>query len=158
MRAWLATSVASAGSPALDQARRAAVLEPASTLLRNVKLENRQAKTPQSRPELQATWEQRAAGQHVDRAHVEGLQSGQRGGVQRAGEARWQERVTDALSAQGATFAERELRASVLEQGVGELGRVAGGSRTPGPLRTGRDSLLSSGSHHPAVGVAPACQ
>src|SRR5665213_2354428 len=89
--------------------------------LRNVKLENRQAKTPQNRPELQATWEQRAAGQHVDRAHVEGLQSGQRGGVQRAGEAGWQERVTDALSAQGATFAERELRASVLEQGVGEL-------------------------------------
>jgi conjugative relaxase-like TrwC/TraI family protein len=89
--------------------------------LRNVKLENRQAKTPQNRPELQATWEQRAAGQHVDRAHVEGLQSGQRGGVQRAGEAGWQERVTDALSAEGATFAERELRASVLEQGVGEL-------------------------------------
>ena len=89
--------------------------------LRNVKLENRQAKTPQNRPELQATWEERAAGQHVDRAHVEGLQAGQRGGVQRAGEAGWQERVTDALSAQGATFAERELRASVLEQGVGEL-------------------------------------
>ncbi len=89
--------------------------------LRNVKLENRQAKTPQNRPELQATWEQRAAGQQVDRAHVEGLQSAQRGGVQRADEAGWQERVTDALSAQGATFAERELRASVLEQGVGEL-------------------------------------
>ena len=89
--------------------------------LRNVKLENRQAKTPQNRPELQATWEQRAAGQHIDRAQVEGLQSGQRGGVQRAGEAGWQERVTDALSAESATFAERELRASVLEQGVGEL-------------------------------------
>jgi conjugative relaxase-like TrwC/TraI family protein len=89
--------------------------------LRNVKLENRQAKTPQNRPELQATWEERAAGQQVDRAHVEGLQSGQRGGVQRAGEVGWQERVTDALSAEGATFVERELRASVLEQGVGEL-------------------------------------
>lgn len=89
--------------------------------LRNVKLENRQAKTPQNRPELQATWEQRVAGQHVDRAHVEGLQGERPGGVQRAGEARWRERVTDALSEQGATFAERELRASVLEQGVGEL-------------------------------------
>jgi hypothetical protein len=89
--------------------------------LRNVKLENRQAKMPQSRPELQQVWEERAAGQHVDRAHVEGLQSAQRGGVQRAGEAGWQKRVTDALTAEGATFAERELRASVLEQGVGEL-------------------------------------
>ena len=47
--------------------------------LRNVKLENRQAKTPQNRPELQATWEERAAGQHVDRADVEGLQSGSAG-------------------------------------------------------------------------------
>jgi ATP-dependent exoDNAse (exonuclease V) alpha subunit len=89
--------------------------------LRNVKLENRQAKTPQSRPELQQVWEERAAGQHVDRAHVEGLQSGQPGGVQRAGDVGWQERVADALSAEGATFAERELRASVLEPGVGEL-------------------------------------
>jgi conjugative relaxase-like TrwC/TraI family protein len=89
--------------------------------LRNVKLENRQAKTPQNRPELQATWEARAAGQQVDRAHVESLQSAQRGGVQRAGEAGWQKRVTDSLSAEGATFAERELRASVLEQGVAEL-------------------------------------
>jgi conjugative relaxase-like TrwC/TraI family protein len=89
--------------------------------LRNVKLENRQAKTPQNRPELQQVWEQRAAGQNVDRAHVERLQSEQRGGVQRADKAAWQERVTDSLTAEGATFAERELRASVLEQGVGEL-------------------------------------
>jgi len=35
-------------------------------------------------------------------------------------------------------------------------GRVAGGVAPRGPLRTGRDSLLSSGSHHPAFGVAPA--
>jgi conjugative relaxase-like TrwC/TraI family protein len=89
--------------------------------LRNVKLENRQAKTPQNRLELQQVWEQRAAGQHVDRAHVEGLQGVRPGGVQRAGETGWRERVTRSLSAQGATFSERELRASVLEQGVGEL-------------------------------------
>jgi conjugative relaxase-like TrwC/TraI family protein len=99
--------------------------------LRNVKLENRQAKTPQNRPELQQVWEQRAAGQHVDRAQVEGLQSGRRGGVQRAGELGWQERVTTSLTAEHATFSERELRASVLEQGVGELApeRVAGHAR-----------------------------
>jgi conjugative relaxase-like TrwC/TraI family protein len=89
--------------------------------LRNVKIENRQAKTPQSRPELQQVWEERAADQHVDRADVEGLQSEQRGGLQRADQAGWQERVEHSLTAQGATFSERELRASVLEQGVGEL-------------------------------------
>ncbi|MGD1058437.1 MAG: MobF family relaxase [Solirubrobacteraceae bacterium] len=89
--------------------------------LRNVKLENRKAKTPQSRPELQATWDERAAGQHVDRADVESLRSGERGGVQRVERVGWQERVERSLTAQGATFSERELRASVLEQGVGEL-------------------------------------
>jgi conjugative relaxase-like TrwC/TraI family protein len=89
--------------------------------LRNVKLENRKAKTPQSRPELQATWDERAAGQHVDRADVEALRSAEPGGVQRVERAGWQERVERSLTAQGATFSERELRASVLEQGVGEL-------------------------------------
>ncbi len=89
--------------------------------LRNVKLENRKAKTPQSRPELQATWDERAAGQHVDRADVESLRSGEPGGVQRVERAGWQERVERSLTAQGATFSERELRASVLEQGIGEL-------------------------------------
>ena len=89
--------------------------------LRNVKLENRKAKTPQNRPELQATWDERAAGQHVDRADVEALRSAEPGGVQRAERAGWQERVERSLTAQGATFSERELRASVLEQGVGEL-------------------------------------
>jgi len=79
--------------------------------LRNVKLENRQAKMPQSRPELQQVWEQRAAGQGVDRGYVESLQIGTPGGVQRADERGWRERVTGALSAQGATFGERELRA-----------------------------------------------
>ncbi len=89
--------------------------------LRNVKLENRQAKTPQNRPELQATWEQRAAGSTSTAPTWRVCSLGSPGGVQRAGEAGWQERVTDSLTAQGATFAERELRASVLEQGVGEL-------------------------------------
>jgi conjugative relaxase-like TrwC/TraI family protein len=89
--------------------------------LRNVKLENRKAKTPQSRPELQATWNERAAGQRVDRADVEALQSREPGGVQHAERAGWQERVERSLTAQGATFSERDLRASVLEQGVGEL-------------------------------------
>ncbi|MGH2904113.1 MAG: MobF family relaxase [Solirubrobacteraceae bacterium] len=92
--------------------------------LRNVKLENRRAKTPQSRPELQAAWDQRVAGQGLDRGRVEGLQGAAPGGVQRADDAGalgWRERVTESLTAEGATFTGRELRASVLEQGVGEL-------------------------------------
>jgi conjugative relaxase-like TrwC/TraI family protein len=89
--------------------------------LRNVKLENRKAKTPQSRPELQATWDERAASQHVDRAQVESLRSAEPGGVQRVEQFGWQERVARSLTGQAATFTERELRASVLEQGVGEL-------------------------------------
>jgi len=89
--------------------------------LRNVKLENRQAKTPESRPELQATWDERVAAEHVDRAHVESLQGQVPGGVTRADDTDWRERVTGSLTAQGATFSERELRASILEQGVGQL-------------------------------------
>jgi conjugative relaxase-like TrwC/TraI family protein len=90
--------------------------------LRNVKLENRQAKTPESRPELQATWDERVATEHVDRAHVESLQAKAPGTVTRAdAEGGWRERVTGSLTAQGATFSERELRASILEQGVGQL-------------------------------------
>jgi conjugative relaxase-like TrwC/TraI family protein len=89
--------------------------------LRNVKLENRQAKTPKSRPELQATWDERVAAEHVDRAHVESLQADLPGGVTRADDAGWRERVTRSLTEQGATFSQRELRASILEQGVGQL-------------------------------------
>jgi conjugative relaxase-like TrwC/TraI family protein len=89
--------------------------------LRNVKLENRRAKMPQSRPELQQAWKQRVDGQGLDREHVEGLQGAAPGGVQRTDDVGWQERVTDSLTAEGATFTERELRAGVLEQGVGEL-------------------------------------
>lgn len=91
--------------------------------LRNVKLENRKAKIPQSRPELEGVWEDRAAEQHVDRDDVEKLQSEETGVVVREGDGvlNWRERVSGSLTAQGATFSERELRASVLEQGVGEL-------------------------------------
>lgn len=89
--------------------------------LRNVKLENRQAKTPESRPELQATWDERVAAEHVDRAHVESLQGQVPGTVTRADDADWRERVTGSLTGQGATFSERELRSSILEQGVGQL-------------------------------------
>jgi conjugative relaxase-like TrwC/TraI family protein len=89
--------------------------------LRNVKLENRQAKMPQSRPELQATWEQRAAGENVEPGEVQALQAGRPGGVRHSDEASWQERVAGSLTGERATFSERELRSGVLEQGVGEL-------------------------------------
>ncbi|MBA3808232.1 MAG: relaxase domain-containing protein [Solirubrobacterales bacterium] len=91
--------------------------------LRNVKLENRQAKTPESRPELQATWDQRVATEQLDRGRVESLQAKVPGTVARTDDAAagWRERVTGSLTAQGATFSERELRASILEQGVGQV-------------------------------------
>jgi conjugative relaxase-like TrwC/TraI family protein len=91
--------------------------------LRNVKLENRQAKTPESRPELQATWDERVATEQLDRARVETLQGETPGVVARADDAEggWRERVTGSLTEQGATFSDRELRASILEQGVGQL-------------------------------------
>lgn len=86
-----------------------------------MKLENRQAKTPESRPELQATWDERVAAEHIDRAHIESLQGQVPGRVARGDDADWRERVTGSLTAQGATFSQRELRASILEQGVGQL-------------------------------------
>ena len=89
--------------------------------LRNVKLENRQAKMPQSRPELQATWEHRAAQENIEPGEVRALQANRPGGVRRSDEASWQERVASSLTGERATFSERELRGGVLEQGVGEL-------------------------------------
>ncbi len=92
--------------------------------LRNVKLENRRAKVPQDRMELQQVWEDRAASRHLDRAHVESLQHEGPGGVLREDQEHrgdWRERVTGSLTAEGSTFTERELRASVLEQSVAEL-------------------------------------
>ncbi len=73
--------------------------------LRNVKLENRQAKMPQSRPELQATWEQRAAGRARRPRACGGLcRPRGRAACNAADEAGWRERVTDSLTAEGATF------------------------------------------------------
>ena len=65
--------------------------------LRNVKLENRQAKIPQSRPELQAAWEQRAAARERRGGGDRALQAARPGGVQRSDELSWQERVAGSL-------------------------------------------------------------
>jgi conjugative relaxase-like TrwC/TraI family protein len=92
--------------------------------LRNVKLENRHAKMPQDRMELQRVWVDRAASRDLDRANIESLQREGPGGILREGQDGgwdWRARVTGSLTADGSTFTERELRASVLEQGVGEL-------------------------------------
>ncbi len=114
--------------------------------LRNVKLENRRAKVPQSRPELQATWEQRVTGQDVERKDVEALRHHEEpGGVQRADEEPWRERVTSSLTDERATFSDRELRAAVIEQSVGELAPERASARAGELLASGDVVALEDG-------------
>ncbi len=106
--------------------------------LRNVKLANRKAKTPQDRPELQRAWDERAAGEDLDRARVESLQrAGVSGDLLRTDDTDWRVRVTGSLTGEHATFYESELRANVLEQGVGEL--------SPGLVSEHAHQLIASG-------------
>lgn len=106
--------------------------------LRNVKLENRRAKTPQTRPELQAAWRARVQGEGFDASYVQALQGRRAGAVRRQQDGGWRARLAGALTGQRATFSAEELRAGVLEQGLGELE----------PRRVGEDvgALVSSGA------------
>ena len=114
--------------------------------LRNVKLENRRAKIPQTRPELQQTWERRAADADTGRADIEALHhQGERGGVQRVDDLPWRERVTGSLTQERATFSDRELRAAVIEQGVGELAPERAAQRAQALLAAGEVVELEDG-------------
>jgi conjugative relaxase-like TrwC/TraI family protein len=89
--------------------------------LRNVKLENRRAKTPQTRADLDRAWRNTAARTGLDRAEAERLQlPGKRGWIHREHDTAFEPRLEAALTAHAATFSEPELRASALEQAVGE--------------------------------------
>ncbi|MGH2879971.1 MAG: MobF family relaxase [Solirubrobacteraceae bacterium] len=89
--------------------------------LRNVKLENRRAKMPSNRVELRETWERRVEQADLDPADIEKLNAEvAHGGLVRGDDLDWRRRVTDSLTGERATFSERELRASVLEQTVGQ--------------------------------------
>lgn len=105
--------------------------------LRNVKLENRRAKTPETYGELQAAWEQRGQ-PGLTRQSVEALQTKGLGVLERADDGRdFQERVTDALTQDASTFTRAELRAAVLEHGAGE--------RSPEQVTRDVQALIESG-------------
>ncbi len=106
--------------------------------LRNVKLENRRAKTAQTRGDLDRGWREVAAANGLDGPAAERLSaSAQRGAIHRGDEQSFEQRVEHALTASGATFEERELRAAVLEQAVG--------SESPEHVRQQVEQLRCSG-------------
>jgi conjugative relaxase-like TrwC/TraI family protein len=81
--------------------------------LRRLKLENRKAKLPVTRADLQRVWDEKAArhGQPHDRQ--------QDGRMRREGVL--EDRVEQRLTERAATFEPGELRAALLEQSIGEL-------------------------------------
>ena len=114
--------------------------------LRGVKLQNRRAKVPQTRPELQAAWDERARALGVERSQIEQVSDdGQPGDVRREHRTGFEQRVTDSLTAEAATFSQRELRATVLEQGVGERSPEQLSVQTRGLIRGGAVVELSGG-------------
>jgi conjugative relaxase-like TrwC/TraI family protein len=84
--------------------------------LRRLKLENRKAKLPATRTDLQRAWHEKAA-RHGHGLEQNNGQSDGRSRRQRALEDRVEERLTE----RAATFEPGELRAVLLEQSTGEL-------------------------------------
>jgi len=86
--------------------------------LRRLKLENRKAKIPVTRSDLQQVWDEKGARFGFTGEHTGLLLDAARGSrPERALEDRVEERLTE----RAATFEPRELRAALLEQSVGEL-------------------------------------
>jgi conjugative relaxase-like TrwC/TraI family protein len=84
--------------------------------LRRLKLENRKAKLPVTRADLQRVWDEKAARHRFPRKRHDRQHDG-RSRREGALEARVEERLTK----RGATFEPGELRAVLLEQSAGEL-------------------------------------
>jgi len=112
--------------------------------LRQLKLENRKAKTLQTRADLQDAWDQTAANHGYNpsgpqrrpaRAHV-GV-APDRGGLE--------DRVEKRLTERAATFEPGELRAAVLEESVGELSPRAALDRATGMVSERRVLPLEGG-------------
>ena len=84
--------------------------------LRRLKLENRKAKLPVTRADLQRVWDEKAARHGHARERHDRQQDGRlrRGGV-------LEDRVEERLTERAATFEPGELRAALLEQSNGEL-------------------------------------
>jgi hypothetical protein len=84
--------------------------------LRRLKLENRKAKIPVTRVDLQRVWDEKAARHDFQRERQD-----RPADIVPRREAALEDRVEARLTEQAATFEARELRAVLLEQSAGEL-------------------------------------
>ena len=114
--------------------------------LRRLKLENRKAKHPVTRGDLQRVWDEKAARHSFPRERHDRQQDGR---LRREGAL--EDRVEERLTERAATFEPGELRAVLLEQSAGELSpadalaraRTMMAERRVVPLEGGRMATLA---------------
>jgi conjugative relaxase-like TrwC/TraI family protein len=122
--------------------------------LRRLKLENRKAKLPVTRADLQRVWDEKAARYSFPRERHDRQQDGR---SRRAGVL--EDRVEERLTERAATFEPGELRAVQLEQSAGELSPADALARARGmiaerrvlPLEGGRMTTLAVRAKEQAI-------
>jgi ATP-dependent exoDNAse (exonuclease V) alpha subunit len=122
--------------------------------LRRLKLENRKAKLPVTRVDLQRVWDEKAA-RHGFQLELHDTTRGERSRAGRVLEDRVEERLTE----RAATFEPGELRAVLLEQSTGELAPADALARARGmiaerrvlPLEGGRMTTLAIRAKEQAI-------
>jgi conjugative relaxase-like TrwC/TraI family protein len=123
--------------------------------LRRLKLENRKAKLPVTRSDLQRVWGEKALAHGAQRERHD--QSHTRRSRPRAG---LEDRVEERLTERAATFPPGELRTVLLEQSAGELGPNVALERAQGmiaerrvlPLEGGEMTTLATRAKEQAIG------
>ena len=122
--------------------------------LRRLKLENRKAKLPVTRTDLQRVWDEKAARHSFPRERHDRQQDG----LSRR-EGALEDRVEERLTERAATFEPGELRAVLLEQSAGELSPADALARSRGmvaerrvlPLEGGRMTTLAVRAREQAI-------
>jgi conjugative relaxase-like TrwC/TraI family protein len=122
--------------------------------LRRLKLENRKAKIPVTRSDLQRVWDEKAARHGFPRERHDSSPDVR---AQRKGAL--EDRVEERLTEHAATFEPRELRAVLLEQSVGELAPADALARSKAmiaerrllPLEGGRMTTLAVRAKEQAI-------
>ena len=122
--------------------------------LRRLKLENRKAKLPVTRADLQRVWDEKAARHGLPRERHDRRQDG----LSRR-EGALEDRVEERLTEHAATFEPGELRAVLLEQSAGELAPADALARARGmiaerrvlPLEGGRMTTLAVRAKEQAI-------
>ena len=122
--------------------------------LRRLKLENRKAKLPVTRTDLQRVWDEKAARHGFPRVRHDRQQDGRS-----RREGALEDRVEERLTERAATFEPGELRAVLLEQSAGELAPADALARSRGmvaerrvlPLEGGRMSTLAVRAKEQAI-------